>query len=120
MTSRNLNTTWRDTIFTQYAADLEADVPFPIRYLINAPPWKDIFITVPEKIDIQAYKNAVVAFYKEKRGFENPTYEGGGIAVRPRKAVGATVEGEGDGMAGGDDGQELIEGEGKSPCFNTS
>jgi hypothetical protein len=120
MTSRNLNTTWRDTIFTQYAADLEADVPFPIRYLINAPPWKDIFITVPAKIDLQAYKNAVVAFYRERRGFEDPTYEGGGIAVRPRKAVGAVAEEGDDGMAGDGDGQELTEGEGKSPNFHTS
>lgn len=37
MTSCTLNAKWRDTIFTQYAADLEADVPFPVRYLINAP-----------------------------------------------------------------------------------
>jgi hypothetical protein len=40
--------------------------------------------------------------------------------VRPRKAVGAVVEGGDDGMAGDGDGQELTEGEGKSPNFHTS
>lgn len=91
MTSRNLNTTWRDTIFSQYVADLEADVPFPVRYLIKAPPWRDIFITVPEKINLRVYKNAVVAFCRERRVVEHPAFEGRGIAVRPRKAVGETV-----------------------------
>ena len=110
MTSRNLNTTWRDTIFTQYAADLEADVPFPVRYLINAPPWRDIFITVPEKIDLRAYKNAVFAFYKEKRCSEDPTYEDEFIAVRPRKAVGGAVEGGDDGMVVEGGGLEGTEG----------
>jgi hypothetical protein len=111
MTSRNLNTTWRDTIFTQYATDLEADVPFPVRYLINAPPWKDIFITVREKIDLRAYKNAVFAFYKEKRCCVDPTYEGEHISVRPRKAVGAVVEGEGGGTRKEEEGEEAIDGE---------
>lgn len=106
MTSPNLNTTWRDTIFTQYAADLEADVPFPVRYLINAPPWRDIFITVPKRIDLGAYKNAVFAFHKEKRCCEDPTYEGEHISVRPRKAVGVVVEGECAGMTG--DGGEQV------------
>jgi hypothetical protein len=114
MTSRNLNTTWRDTIFKQYAADLEADVPFPVRYLINAPPWKDIFITVPEKIDLRAYKNAVLAFYKEKRCCEDPTYEGEGIAVRPRKAVHGVVEGEGGGMGERSDELEATRGDASS------
>jgi hypothetical protein len=91
MTSRNLNTTWRDTIFQQYAADLEADVPYPVRYLINAPPWKDIFITVPEKIDLRAYKNAILAFHRDRRCSEDPTYEDEHISVRPRKAVGDPV-----------------------------
>lgn len=96
MTSRNLNTTWRDTIFTRYAADLEADVPFPVRYLINAPPWRDIFITVPEKIDLRAYKNAVLMFYQDRRCSEDPTYENEWIAVRPRKPVCGAVEGGDD------------------------
>lgn len=104
MTSRNLNTTWRDTIFTQYAADLEADVPFPVRYLINAPPWRDIFITVPEKIDLRAYKSAVLAFYTDRRCSEE-TYEVGCISVRPRKLVG----GDDGGMIGRGDGQDLTE-----------
>jgi hypothetical protein len=91
MTSRNLNTTWRDTIFKQYAADFEADVPYPVRYLINAPPWKDIFITVPEKIDLRAYKNAGFTFYKLRRCSEDPTYEDEHISVRPRKAIGGAA-----------------------------
>ncbi|KAM0703809.1 hypothetical protein Q7P35_009748 [Cladosporium inversicolor] len=109
MTSRNLNTTWCDTIFTQYAADLEADVPFPVRYLINAPPWKDIFITVPERIDLRDYKNAIFAFYRERRCSVDPTYEGGGIAVRPRKGVGGKVEGGLDGMIGVGASKEMVE-----------
>jgi hypothetical protein len=106
MTSRNLNTTWRDTIFKQYAADFEADVPYPVRYLINAPPWKDIFITVPEKIDPRAYKNAVFTFYKAKRCSEDPTHEDEKISVRPRKPVGDAAS-ESSGEDG--DGRDLTQ-----------
>jgi hypothetical protein len=53
MTSRNLNQTWRDVVFNQYAADHADDVPFPVRYLIHASPWNmDIFIEIPAKIDV--------------------------------------------------------------------
>ena len=109
MTSRNLNTTWRDTIFAQYAADLEADVPFPVRYLINAPPWRDIFITVPERIDLRAYKNAVLAFYKDRRCSEDPTYEDEHISVRPRKPVSGMVVREDKDMIVDGGGQDLTE-----------
>jgi len=108
MTSRNLNTTWRDTIFKQYAADFEADVPYPVRYLINAPPWKDIFITVPEKIDLRAYRNAVFTFYKAKHCSEDPTYEDEQISVQPRKAVGDTASASSDGDG---DGQNSTQGD---------
>lgn len=87
MTSRNLNTTWRDVIFKQYAEDLDADVPFPVRYLITAPPWKDIFITAPHKIDLGTYKKAVLAFFIAKRFSNDPTYGDDNISVRPRKPI---------------------------------
>ena len=62
---------------------------------------------MPEKIDLRTYKNAVFVFYKEKRCCEDPTYEGEGISVRPRKGFGGTVEGEGDEMTG--DGSEATQ-----------
>jgi hypothetical protein len=37
MRTRNLNKTWYDVVVDQYTADFEADVPFPVRYLINTP-----------------------------------------------------------------------------------
>lgn len=87
MTSRNLNTTWRAVIFKQYAEDFEADVPFPVRYLISAPPWKDIFIAAPHKIDLGTYKRAILAFYLARRFSNDPTHEDENISVRPRKPV---------------------------------
>lgn len=64
---------------------------------------------MPERIDLRAYKNAIFAFHKERRCCEDPTYEGGGIAVRPRKGVGRKVEGEGDVISGDGDEREVTE-----------
>lgn len=92
MTTRNLNRTWRDVIFAQYEADHEADVPFPIRYLINAPEWKqDIFIEIPSKVDPKTLRNAVLLFYRDSlRG--SPEYVGEHISVRPRKRTATTSD----------------------------
>lgn len=89
MTTRNLNTTWRDIVFKQYAADFEADVPFPVRYLINVPvvyglPGRDIWIEIPTKIDSKTLKNAFVAFMLATRDVGDPTYQDDHISVRPR------------------------------------
>ncbi|KAK0646933.1 hypothetical protein B0T16DRAFT_171063 [Cercophora newfieldiana] len=85
MTTRNLNSTWRDTVFNQYEADHAADVPFPIRYLIFAPEWKkDIFIEAPNKIDPPVFRRAVLDFVFEKRSAEDPVYESDHIKVRAR------------------------------------
>lgn len=40
MTTRNLNKPWRDVVFDQYAAGFDANVPFSVRYPINAEVWK--------------------------------------------------------------------------------
>lgn len=89
MTTRNLNTTWRDIVFKQYAADLEADVPFPVRYLINIPvvyglPGRDIWIEISAKIDLKTLKNAVLAFVLATRDSGDPTYQDDHISVLPR------------------------------------
>lgn len=89
MTTRNLNKTWRDVVFKQYAADLEADVPYPVRYLINIPvvyglPGRDIWIEIPSKIDLKTLKNAVLAFMLATRDIGDPTYNDDHIAVRAR------------------------------------
>lgn len=89
MTTRNLNKTWRDVVFQQYAADLEADVPFPVRYLINIPvvyglPGRDIWIEIPSKVDLKILKNAILAFMLATRDVGDPTYDGDHITVRPR------------------------------------
>ncbi|GMF78041.1 hypothetical protein BDV35DRAFT_395739 [Aspergillus flavus] len=85
MTTRNLNKTWRDIIFDQYSADLSANEPFPIRYLINAPEWKkDIFINVPKKISLEAYRSSVLAFCRTKYRDSDPIYEDENLSVRPR------------------------------------
>jgi len=38
---------------------LEADVLYLVRCIIHVPPWKDMFITVPEKVNRRAYRDAV-------------------------------------------------------------
>lgn len=85
MTTRNLNQTWRDVVFKQYEEDHRADVPFPVRYLINASQWKrDIFIEIPTKIDIPVFRQAVLHFASIRRLEEDPAYEDNFIKVRAR------------------------------------
>ncbi|KAB8074272.1 hypothetical protein BDV29DRAFT_156751 [Aspergillus leporis] len=85
MTTRNLNRAWRDVIFAQYAADLEANEPFSIRYLVNAPEWKkDIFIDVPERISLEDYRCSVPTFCRAKYRDPNPAYEDENLSVRAR------------------------------------
>lgn len=86
MTTRNLNTTWRDIVLKQYAADFEAGVPFPVRYLINIPavyglPGRDIWIEIQTKIDLKTFKKAIVAFGLATRHFGDPTYQDDHISV---------------------------------------
>lgn len=84
MTTRNLNQTWRDVVFQQYARDHAADVPFPVRYLIHAPEWhKDIFIEIPTKIDERTLRRSVLDFAVSRRGAE-PVFSNEYISVRPR------------------------------------
>ncbi|RKL06346.1 hypothetical protein BFJ68_g10352 [Fusarium oxysporum] len=76
MTSRNLNKTWRDTVFEQYEADYAADVPFPIRYLIYGDQWKtDILIEIPTKIDVPVFRQALLHAASSRRLENDPAYE---------------------------------------------
>ncbi|ETS84207.1 hypothetical protein PFICI_02232 [Pestalotiopsis fici W106-1] len=95
MTSRNLNKTWRDVVWEQYAQDLAADVPFPVRYLIHAAQWRrDIFITIPSKIDARTLRRAVLEFAKERRREADPFWDGEYISVRLRARPALTGQGE--------------------------
>lgn len=90
MTSRNLNRTWREVVCKQYAADLEVNVPIPLRYLISVPmiyglPGQDIWIEVPSKIDLKPYKNALLAITLATRHVGDPMYSDEHITVQPRK-----------------------------------
>ncbi|KAH7264787.1 uncharacterized protein BKA55DRAFT_685276 [Fusarium redolens] len=86
MTTRNLNKTWRDIVFEQYQADLEADSPFPIRYLIFLHRWKkDTFISIPNKIEIMTFRRAILDFVRSRDGEEDPTFSNEHISVWPRK-----------------------------------
>jgi hypothetical protein len=86
MTSRNLTFTWRDVIFKQYDDDHQADVPFPITYLIVVPEWdnRDLIFEIPQKITLKTFKHAVLDFCITQEGAE-PIYKGEHISVRPRK-----------------------------------
>lgn len=89
MTTRNLNQTWRDVVFKQYTADLEADAPFPVRYLINIPvvyglPGRDIWIEIPSKIELKTLRKAILAFTRATRDIGEPAYQDDHIAVRAR------------------------------------
>ncbi|KAF5589547.1 hypothetical protein FPCIR_6750 [Fusarium pseudocircinatum] len=88
MTFRNLNQTWRDVIFKQYDADYQADVPFPITYLIFAPDWnsQDLLFTIPNKITLKTLKDAIRDFYRSAKSSE-PIYNGEHLSVRPRKPL---------------------------------
>ncbi|KAL1872686.1 hypothetical protein Daus18300_004232 [Diaporthe australafricana] len=84
MTTRNLNKTWRDVVFQQYASDHAADVPFPIRYLINAKQWhRDIWIEIPQKVDVRDFRRSVLSFFVAMR-HEDPVFDDQNISVRPR------------------------------------
>ncbi|KAL3427323.1 hypothetical protein PVAG01_00832 [Phlyctema vagabunda] len=86
MTSRNLNTTWRDIIFKQYREDHEADVAFPVRYLLHNPQWKkDLWYEIPKKIDPDTFRRSIIAFHRATRGTESPNYQDDNITVRPRQ-----------------------------------
>ena len=86
MTTRNLNRTWRDIVFSQYTLDLEAEAPFPIRYIINTPQWQqDIIIDIPNKLDIKIFKQAILAFFKAKHTDSDPTFTSEHISIRPRR-----------------------------------
>jgi hypothetical protein len=85
MTSRNLNTTWRDILFKQYKEDYDADVPFPVRYLLHNDQWKkDLWYEIPREIDPDTFRKSILAFHRATRGTESPEYEGESIIVRPR------------------------------------
>ncbi|GFF24216.1 hypothetical protein IFM61606_09065 [Aspergillus udagawae] len=85
MTTRNLNRTWRDVVFAQYAADLETNEPFPIRYLINAPEWKkDIFINVPKKISLEDYRRSIHTFCRARYRDLDPAYEDENLSIQAR------------------------------------
>lgn len=85
MTSRNLSQNWRDVVFKQYEQDHEAEVPFPVRYLINAPQWKkDIFIEIPTKIAVPVFCQAVLHFASTRRLADDPAYEDNLIKFRAR------------------------------------
>lgn len=86
MTTRNLNRTWRDIVFSQYSSDLEAEAPFPIRYIINTPQWQqDIIIDIPNQLDIKSFKQAILAFFKAKHTDPDPTYTSEYISIRSRQ-----------------------------------
>ncbi|EAW20288.1 uncharacterized protein NFIA_099220 [Aspergillus fischeri NRRL 181] len=77
--------TWRDVVFDQYAADFDVDVPFPVRYLINADVWKkDIFIEIPTKIPVETLRRSVLTFVCAKRLDSDPAYRDENISVRAR------------------------------------
>ncbi|KAH8913118.1 hypothetical protein BR93DRAFT_984681 [Coniochaeta sp. PMI_546] len=84
-TGINLNQTWRDVVFKQYEEDHAVDVPFPVRYLINALQWKkDIFIEIPTKIDVPVFRQAVLHFASTRRLADDPAYEDDINKVRAR------------------------------------
>ncbi|KAF5021120.1 hypothetical protein F66182_6820 [Fusarium sp. NRRL 66182] len=85
MTTRNLNQTWRDILFKQYAADYEADVPFPVTYLLNIPEWnQDLLFNIPNKISLRTFKTSILDFCRAAQGAD-PIFDGEHISVQPRK-----------------------------------
>jgi len=95
MTSRNLNTTWRDRLFRAYKEDYEADAPFPIRYLIQNERFKqDLWYEVATKIHPDDVRRSFFASHKATKDKEDPEYEDANIKVHRKRAVGqdSTVE----------------------------
>ncbi|RMZ83173.1 hypothetical protein DV738_g1401, partial [Chaetothyriales sp. CBS 135597] len=96
----NLNLTWRDVVLRQYNADYDAGCPFPLRYLINATPWKrDIFIEVHEKIDKKVFRRAFLDFFLAQHKGE-PVCKNEYISVYPRPRAEEFIVDHG---GGGDD-----------------
>lgn len=84
MTTRNLNQTWRDVVFSQYASDYENNVAFPIRYTIHTPQWnRDIRIEIPSRVDVRTFRRSIADFFVSKHRAD-PVYQDEYISVRPR------------------------------------
>ena len=89
MKTRNLNQTWRNVLFKQYAAAYEADVPFPVTYLIKVLEWdQDLLFNVPRKISLRTFKNSMLDFCRAAQGAD-PMYDGEYVSIQPRKASSA-------------------------------
>jgi hypothetical protein len=118
MTTRNLNTTYRDILIKQYRTDHLANSPFPIRYLLHHPTFKkDLWWEVSDVISPDEFKRAVLKCHLETRGrdVEGLTWEGGGVKVRVRVSpvFGATGQ-----VAQGRVGMNVTEGEEEEEISN--
>lgn len=83
MTTRNLNRTWRDVVFSQFETDVETNAPFPITYLIYATPWnRDIIITISTKITPETFRREILDFFIKRD--PDPTFRCEHITIRPR------------------------------------
>jgi hypothetical protein len=49
--------------------------------------WKDIWITVPNRVDFQTFKRSIGTFFVTLHLFKDPTYEDEYIYIQPRKPI---------------------------------
>ncbi len=63
-------------------------MPFLVRYLLYNLIWKrDLFYTVPKKIEPAIFRKAIFAFRKATKGSKNPEYVDESISVRVRERI---------------------------------
>lgn len=85
MTTRNLNRTWRDVLFEQYKLDHDADVAFPVRYLLHNPQFSvDLFYEIPVKIHPDDFRRSILAFHRATKHSDRPEYADQNISIRQR------------------------------------
>ncbi|KAJ9485736.1 hypothetical protein VN97_g7612 [Penicillium thymicola] len=85
MTTRNLNRTWRDVVRIQYTLDVDADVPFPLQYIIHAPEWNEsLVIDIPNKVPVETIHRSISNFVRETHRKPEPTYQDEKLSIRAR------------------------------------
>jgi hypothetical protein len=67
-------------------------VPYPVRYLISTPQWKDIFINVPVKIDLDTFRRSIFTFFRTLHRSPDPTYQDEHISIEPRRRNTSSAE----------------------------
>ncbi|KAI1400131.1 hypothetical protein F4819DRAFT_462601 [Hypoxylon fuscum] len=83
MTTKVLNKSWFDTLQDQYQQDLEAEIVFPLTYILYYKRWdRDLHYEIKHKISVQEFHTSLVAFHRSHTTLEDdPSYQDQSIKI---------------------------------------